>query len=117
VKRTPLKRTTALKTSRKPIAAVSPKRRRANANYRKFAQSKRKGVGRCELGSPVCRYTPDGIHHVIKLSQDGALMPGAKAVAQGQIFMVSCNPCNGWVEDHPKEARERGWVKTNPRRR
>lgn len=100
-----------------PIRKVSKKRQRANVNYRKFARSKRKGVGKCELNSPVCRHTPDGIHHVIKLSQGGALMPGAKAARQGQIFMVSCNPCNQWVEDHPKEARERGWVKSNPRKR
>ena len=44
-------------------------------------------------------------------------MPGTKAFNQGQVFMVSCLNCNGWVEDNAKEARRLGLVKSNPMKR
>lgn len=95
---------------------MTPKKRPAQRDYQKFARHKRNGVGRCELGTPVCTGQPDSIHHVIKRSQGGALHPGQRAVAQGQVFMVSCIPCNAYVEDNPAEARRMGLVKSNPLR-
>ena len=48
------------------------------------------------------------VHERIKRSHGGAIVPGAKAEAQGQSFHALCVGHNDWVEDHPAEARRRG---------
>ena len=108
--------------ARQAINAVSPKRyghvkkSQEYRLYRDWSKRMRAEVGRCELESKVCEKRPDGIHHVIKLSQGGARIPGPLAEAQGQIFKVSCNPCNWYVEADRQWAVEHGFVKSNPLR-
>ena len=114
----PLRRHTALKRGA-PLRPVGKKMNwRTRKEYIAFSQELRASVGRCQIGwDSVCTGQPDGIHHVIKRSAGGALFPSEAADKQGQVFMVACNPCNTAVEDHPKEARERGLSKPNPLRR
>lgn len=81
--------------------------------YRVFRRRYLAEHPQCELGSMVCTNWSTEIHHVVKTSHGGALHPGPKADRQGQVFMASCQPCNRYVEDHPLEARQRGWVKDN----
>ena len=61
----------------------------------------------CEARDLGC-FGPMTVHEVVKRSHGGAIVPGAKADAQGQVFMALCAGHNGWVEDHPAEARRRG---------
>ena len=65
----------------------------------------------CEIAwDSRCRGRSESVHEVVKRSHGGAIVPGAKADAQGQRFVAACLPCNGAVEDAPAEARKRGWA-------
>lgn len=96
VKRTPLRR-----RSRKQDALMRERR----AFVAEFLQGKR-----CELTGHSPCFGVMTVHEVVKRSHGGAIVPGAKADAQGQRFMALCVAHNGYVEDHPAEAKERGWA-------
>lgn len=107
-----------LARSTKPLPRVSVKAKAPTRRYQQWASKHRAAVGRCEVRWPkICTGQPDSIHHVIKRSAGGALMPSTLAVRQRQVFLVACLPCNGAVEDHPQQARQRGLSKPNPLRR
>ena len=122
MKRTPLKRRVGLKARRGlsgsanerpagPRRTLRPRSPRATAE----ADERRSFVAEflpgkpCELaalfGGCFGRMT---VHERIKRSHGGAIVPGAKAEAQGQSFHALCAGHNDWVEDHPAEARRRG---------
>lgn len=67
---------------------------------------------RCEVGRKIlsvdCKYRgctrrATGLHHLRKKSSQGALM-------EPDNVLRSCDPCNGWVEDHDERARKAGLV-------
>ena len=112
MKRTPLRRTTGLSRSTTPIRKRS---KRVAALYReqRIPLVRRLLAERpaCEIAWDAnCRGRSESVHEVIKRSHGGAIVPGPKAEAQGQRFVAACLPCNGAVEDHPAEARSRGWA-------
>ena len=108
----PLRRVTGLSRSPPPMRKRS---RKTAALYRdeRVPLVRRLLAERpaCEIAWDAnCRGRSESVHEVIKRSHGGAIVPGPKAEAQGQRFVAACIPCNGAVEDHPAEARRRGWA-------
>lgn len=110
-RRKPLKRgTIALK--RTPIQRVSSKQRKKRQEaHDQFHELVRQRGYVCEVGQRIktvvpewahCTHWPEGRHHLRKRSAGGSDDPSN--------LLLSCNPCNGWVEDHPALAREAGLV-------
>jgi len=54
-------------------------------------------------GPAVCTKRIGGLHELRKRSAGGSLVNPAN-------LRPACNSCNGWVEDHPKEAHQLGLV-------
>lgn len=109
MKRTPLRRTTPLaRTSR--LRPRSGKRAAEYVARRKFVRDFLAGR-QCEARDLGGCFGAMTVHEAgVKRSHGGAIVPGPKADAQGQHFMAMCSHHNGWVEDHPAEARRRGWA-------
>lgn len=101
MKRTPLAR------SRKPIRRVSAKRAALIPERQAFNRTLPE---KCQIMSPVCGIRATCWHEAIKRSANGAIVPGDKATAQGQVFWASCVPCNGYLEDHPRWGVDHGFV-------
>src|SRR3989304_5465439 len=112
MRRTALRRVTGLARSTTPIRKRS---RKMAALYReaRVPLVRRLLAERpaCEIAWDAnCRGGSGAVHEGIKRAHGGAIGPGPKADAQGQRFVAACLPCNGAVEDHPAEARRRGWA-------
>ena len=112
MKRTALRRVTGLSRS---TTRIRPRSRKTAALYREVRVPLVRRLlaerPRCEIRwDERCRGRSESVHEVIKRSHGGAIVPGPKAEAQGQRFVAACIPCNGAVEDHPAEARRRGWA-------
>lgn len=123
----PLKRRTPLKADpaktrewqrrSAPMASGTPMRSRSKAKAREMATRSAETVAaiaagqRCELGhlttsaDPAhrCAGTPGGRHEIRKRSSGGSVTKPAN-------LRWACNPCNGWVEDHPADAHALGLV-------
>lgn len=69
-------------------------------DYKKESKVFRNAHPICEIQSPVCIHTTQGVHH--KAGKIGALLNDKK------YWLASCNPCNTWIEDNDKEARAKG---------
>ncbi len=106
--KTPLRSKAGLET-RTPMRQRSKKRERLMATERGPLVKRLRDEGvRCEIGHVLaaagvtpfrCSGEVEGIHERRKRSSAGSL-----TVAENLI--PACNWCNGWVEDHPSEARE-----------
>ena len=102
--------------SRSPIRKVSGKRAAAYAGptgRRAFVSMFLRLNPECEaklLGR--CTIKATDVHESISRGRTGAIVPGEKADAQGQVFIPACNPCNRYVEDHPVWARSHGFTKS-----
>lgn len=116
-----LARSTAPIARNVEIRRVSAKLKKSlsgNDGYRAFSQAVRQTRPVCEIQwEGVCTHWTQSVHHVIKLSQGGARVPGEVADLQAQKFMAACIACNREVENQPAEARKRGLVRSNPLRR
>jgi hypothetical protein len=89
----------------KPLKVRPPSKARTD-----FTEKVKRERPHCEIKSPLCtRYTTE-VHEGLKRSAGGATVPGEKADRQGQQFWASCRLCNGYVEDHPAWAREKGFT-------
>ena len=115
LRRTPLRRGTPLARTAlaKPRKAIRVRSARMEAAY--AGPTGRRAFNRtlppeCAINSPVCWGGARTWHEVIKRSHGGAIVPGEKATAQGQRFVAACHPCNGYLEDHPAWAREKGFA-------
>jgi 5-methylcytosine-specific restriction endonuclease McrA len=76
-------------------------RRRTLSALRKRAVAN--GATQCVVQWPdVCTGAHQGWHHLKKKSAGGG--------DEASNLVLCCNACNGAIEDHPAEARERGWV-------
>jgi len=57
---------------------------------------------RCELQvEGTCTGRVEGGHEILKRSRLGSIL-------DPENVLLSCNPCNGWVEDNPDDAHARG---------
>ena len=99
-----LDRTSELKRTGPPRRR-SPKREAME--YQAFVIAELLRQPRCQLADRIaevdplwtgCRRKATGLHHLRKRSSAGAITCSANTLS-------SCDPCNGWVEDHPKLAR------------
>lgn len=98
--RTPLPRRVALARGG-PLRHTSKKTAAKKRAWSKITCAKRKAGMTCELAIPgVCTVYIEGGAHTLK-SRFGDY---SKENHKG-----SCNACNGWVEDHPDEARALGF--------
>jgi hypothetical protein len=94
------------------MRTVSRKRASLQRRYSSFVSAMLAVDKRCEVGPRIrraihhyrgCRRTATGLHHLRKRSAGGAL-------CDPDNVMRSCDPCNVWVEDHPRLARDLGLV-------
>ncbi len=92
------------------IRRVSAKRAALMPARRAFVAEFLEANPACQIRGPDCTGRAESVHEVIKRSHQGAIVPGEKATAQGQVFMAACHVDNGYVEDHPAWARERGFT-------
>ena len=93
---------------RSRINPVSPKRAAAMVERRAFNKTLPRD---CQIKSKVCWGAASSWHEAIKRSHSGAIVPGEKATAQGQVFWASCSPCQTFIEDNPRWGVEHGFVK------
>lgn len=56
----------------------------------------------CWIRSPVCTGWAEHWHELVGRSQEGS-------ITDRRNLCAACRWCNGWIEDHPAEARSRGW--------
>lgn len=83
------------------IRQYSKKRQRANREYSAKTRPLWQGVP-CKIRSPDCSGLSQGMHHLEGKETIEKLLNTDKMVS-------CCNPCNGYVEKHPKWAEERGF--------
>jgi hypothetical protein len=85
---------------------------RATDGYGEWVRTQLRADSRCHVGPMIrsvapgwrgCTGRAQGMHHLRKQSAGGVRISEANTLR-------SCNPCNGWVEDHPDEAEEAGLV-------
>lgn len=97
---------------RKPINPRSEKRERYMREVRRPAVRQAVGDGRqpCEVRiEGVCTGYVESIHETAPRGRFGGL---EAAVAAGETKRT-CNACNGWLSEHPREAQERGLLRSN----
>ena len=101
--RSPLKRS-AVRLRRTPLARQSA-RRRAEGPGRARCEAivRERADGRCQARTPVCVGVGQHAHELLKRAQCGSYLDPDNCI-------WCCNHCNGWIEDHPREARKRGLV-------
>jgi len=86
------------------IAKVSDKRKIVNREYKKIVKGKLKENPLCEIKSPECTGKAQGLNHKQKRSP--------KNLTKLSNLENACNACNGYVERHPKWAKENGHSKS-----
>ena len=89
---------------RSPIKQVSAKKRRViqyRTQLRKRLIDERGNI--CELNCSLdCRHRCEGLHELLKQSAKPFVVGDTRDV------LLSCNQCNGWVEDNPIKAHDLG---------
>ncbi len=97
---------------RTPIRSRSKKKQAEHRLYLQFVAELEAESPWCEVGPFIstvnlayrgCTRRMQGLHHLRKRSAGGAEMDRANVLR-------SCNTCNGWVEDHPEQARRANLV-------
>ena len=89
---------------RTPLRPMSSKRRRVNAERRRNMLAAFGSEPQCRVRwDDRCTGRADSVHELKKRSALGSITDPANCVP-------CCNPCNSAIEDHPLEARRRGWV-------
>jgi hypothetical protein len=97
-------RSSAKPAHRKAMRKVSRAKRKQNAAGTAQLRRLRKERGDiCETKfSQHCRNRAEGRHHLVKQSAGGS--------DDDSNILLSCNICNGEIEDHPKAAKACGLV-------
>lgn len=89
------------KTIYKPPNKVSPKRKEINADYTKLADEfKRKNPECIVRVNQYCTGKTESVHH--KRGRGRYLLDVS-------TFLPCCLSCHGYIEAHPKEAKEKRW--------
>jgi hypothetical protein len=117
MKRTPLKRKTGLKR-KAPKRGSRPLRHRS----KKMQDIYNKPDGRKQFvavflaDNPYCMVKWEGcqegsrdVHEFIARGIGGVILPGDKAVAQGQRFIAICRSCHNELDLQSDRAYEEGW--------
>lgn len=86
----------------KPIPQKSEKRKKEDKEYAAINKKKLAGDAPCKVRSPVCTGKAQGQHHKQKRS------PGN--LTDEKNLIDCCNPCNGYIEQHPKWAKANGFT-------
>jgi len=87
----------------KPIPQQSKKRVREQRKYVKIVAAAAAKDNECEVKiKGVCTFFMSGMHHVIKRSPDNFI--------KRENLLRCCTPCNGWIEQNSKQAKELGFV-------
>lgn len=82
------------------INGMSAKRRKIVKHRRQVVAEMFKERGLlCEMQTPVCTNMADAAHEMVGRAQGGSIV-------DKRNMLLSCNPCNVWVEDHPHKARD-----------
>lgn len=90
---------------KKPLPKESEKRKQEKPEYEKAVNEVRKEAnGKCQIKSPVCNpNAPHHSHHVY-----GRV---GKNYKDKNRMIWGCDPCNGYLEDHPEFAKAHGLKK------
>lgn len=87
------------------IRKVAPERKQTNKEYRKRYKKEKGSKTKCEIKIPgVCTGIIQGYNHPAGKHSKKLLLN----LVEGQFC---CNACNTWLEDHPTEAMEMGFIK------
>lgn len=87
----------------KPIPKKSAKMKNDLKEYNKIKKEMLAEDDRCELRSPVCTGTAQGLQHTKRRGIN---------LLNKKYLLRACNACNGWCEDNPVEAVELGMAKS-----
>lgn len=92
-----------LRTDKKPkrIAPVAEKRKPINRMYTAKAALFIATHPKCAINSPVCTGKAQHVHHTKGRIGDQLL--------KESDWLPSCDPCNGYIEQHDAWARENGF--------
>jgi len=82
------------------IKKETKKRAKLNRQYRKEVKKAAEESNLCEVNSPECTGIMEGMNHIQKRS--------AKNLLVKKNLTRSCNACNGYIERHPKWAKDNG---------
>lgn len=98
-------------SQRQPINLRSAKRERYMETERRPAVRKAVGNGRkpCPVKSPHCTGYVEGIHETAPRGRFG----GLEAAVDAAPTVGCCHACNSWLSEHPREAQERGLLRSN----
>lgn len=93
--------------SKTPIKKVSDKHKETLKEYKVIkteliAEKLKQGIISCEIKSPVCKHTIDGIHHIKGKSSKELYL-------NKNNMLLSCNPCNLYCETHNDFAFDNGF--------
>lgn len=87
------------------VKKVADSRVGSEKQYKKDSAEFRKKHPICELRTPVCTRKTQGVHHIKGRATVDLLLDQSE-------WKAACNPCNLWVEQHPKEAKRLGLKKS-----
>ena len=88
------------KDKKKGIRHFSEKREKKQREYRKLVSEILKEDNRCKVNAPGCLLTASGLHHKQKRT--------IKNLTDKNNLIPACNNCQTWIEEHPKEAEQKG---------
>lgn len=103
--KTPLRSAGGLSRGRQPRRQQAAVRRTVSPNNfspEVRAVVERRSGGRCEAGTPNCTARA-AHHHHIKSRRAG------DNTADNDLHV--CGPCHEYIHSHPREAREKGWIR------
>lgn len=87
------------KVTSKPLAQKSKKLTAKEKEYKKIVAEMLAQDNRCELTTPDCTGTAEGLHH-----QKGRGIH----LTNRKYLKRACNSCNGYVDRHPQYAIDNG---------
>lgn len=95
------------KSYNNPIKKVSDKHKETLKEYKVvkaelIAEKLKQGITSCEIKSPVCKHTIDGLHHKKGKSSKELYL-------DKNNMLLSCNPCNLYCETHNDFAFDNGF--------
>ena len=103
-RRTPRRRGSGL-TRKSRIRSVSKKESARKGKYEAKRRPYLEKHPRCEVNAvPECTRVSVDVHHMKGKIGDLLL--------DERWWMPTCRFCHGYIEDHPAEARQRGWSKS-----
>jgi hypothetical protein len=100
LRKSPLKRTPFKKKGTK-IKPVSDKRKREGKEYATLRMVFLTNRSLCEAMLVGCTFSATDVHHKARR--------GANYL-RVDTWLPVCRSCHQWIESHPKESREAGWL-------